>query len=65
MSKVEYVKCDGADCGRVTPCHDDMYTWGGVTLEQSEGWVVVEVRGRTLHLCQDCAEKALEAVGLK
>lgn len=65
MSEVKYIKCDGVDCGRVTPCHDDTYAWGGVTLEQSEGWVFIEVRGRTLHLCHDCAKKALEAVGVE
>lgn len=65
MSKVEYIKCDGIDCGRVTPHYDDMYTWGGVSLEQTEGWAVIEVVGRTLHLCPDCAKKALEAVGVE
>ena len=65
MSEVKYIKCDGINCGRVTPRFEDMYTWVGATHEQTEGWVVIEVRNRTLHLCQDCAKKALEAVGLE
>lgn len=56
MSFVEYIKCDGVNCGRVTPCEGSVW---------AEGWAVLTHVNHELHLCPDCAKKALEAVGLE
>ena len=58
MSAVEYTRCDGDGCGRVTPDEPD-----GIFHE--DGWARVTVwGGETYDLCQDCAKKALGAVGI-
>lgn len=59
MSTVEYTRCDGAGCGRVTPDgpRDDF---------RESGWATLAVNGSGLYdLCPDCARKALEAVGIR
>lgn len=57
MSAVEYTRCDGEDCGRVTP--DDP----GFVRET--GWARVTVwPDGEYDLCPECARKALRAVGL-
>lgn len=66
MSRVEYIKCDGASCGRLAPCCDGVYLWGtDAPLDYAEGWAILMYGNRELHLCPDCAKKALEAVGLE
>lgn len=66
MSLVEYVKCDGVDCDRVAPCFDVVHLWGTTApLDYAEGWAIFMLGTSELHLCPDCAKKALEAVGLE
>ena len=58
MSSVEYTRCDGDGCGRVTP--DEPYG----TFHET-GWARVTVwGGEGYDLCPDCARKALAAVGI-
>lgn len=60
MSEVKYIKCDGVDCGRVTP-----YDY---SESPNEGWARITVFVGNWYgydLCPDCAKKALEAVGLE
>lgn len=55
MSAVEYTRCDGKDCGRVTPDEP------GFAAEA--GWARVRVwPDREYDLCEACAAKALAAV---
>lgn len=58
MSAVEYTRCDGDNCGRVTPDEPESYMhetgWARVTV-----WPDVEY-----DLCPECTRKALRAVGL-
>lgn len=58
MSAVEYTRCDGEGCGRVTPDEPrGMFHEGG--------WARVTVwDGGEYDLCPECARKALRAVGL-
>lgn len=58
MSAVEYTRCDGDGCGRVTPDEPcGMFHEGG--------WTRVTVwGGGEYDLCPECARKALRAVGL-
>ena len=59
MSAVEYTKCDGADCGRVTPEEP-----GSPYMEH--GWARLSIAGvGEYDLCPDCARKAMEAVGVE
>ena len=58
MSAVEYTRCDGRGCGRVT--HDEP---DGIYHEA--GWARVTVwPDREYDLCEACAAKALAAVGI-
>ena len=57
MSAVEYTRCDGEGCGRVTP--DEPYEI------KPEGWARLSVWGGDEYdLCPECARKALAAVGI-
>ena len=59
MSAVEYTRCDGDNCGRVTPDEPD-----GIYHET--GWARVTVwGGEDYDLCPDCAKRALGAVGIE
>ena len=59
MSAVEYTRCDGSECGRVTPDEPDSFFKPG-------GWARVTVYGGDEYdLCPECAAKALAAVGIK
>ena len=59
MSAVEYTRCDGSDCGRVTPDEP-----GSPYMEP--GWARLVVSGGGEYdLCPDCARKAMEAVGVE
>ena len=59
MSAVEYTRCDGDNCGRVTPDEPD-----GIYHE--DGWARVRVwGGEDYDLCPECASKALRAVGIE
>lgn len=59
MSSVEYTKCDGDGCGRVTP---DEYKQG----LYEHGWSTLSVVGGGVYdLCPDCTNKALKAVGIE
>ena len=59
MSSVEYTKCDGEGCGRVTP---DDHREG--LFEQ--GWSSLSVYGgETYDLCPECTKKAMRAVGIE
>ena len=58
MSAVEYTRCDGESCGRVTPDEPEGFV-------RETGWARVTVwAGETYGLCPDCARKALRAVGI-
>lgn len=57
MSAVEYVRCDGEACGRVTPDEPGFVS--------EDGWARVSVWPNVEYdLCPECARKALRAVGL-
>ena len=58
MSAVEYTRCDGDNCGRVTPDEPESYM-------HEDGWARVTVWGGDCYdLCPDCARRALAAVGI-
>lgn len=58
MSLVEYTRCDGEGCGRVTP--DDP------SFCRETGWARVTVwPDGDYDLCPECAGKALAAVGIE
>lgn len=59
MSAVEYTRCDGDGCGRVTPDEP-----GGAFHES--GWARVTVwPDGEYDLCPECARKALRAAGIE
>ena len=58
MSAVEYTRCDGEGCGRVTPDEPESYM-------HEDGWARVRVwPDREYDLCPECAAMALAAVGI-
>lgn len=59
MSVVEYIKCDGG-CGRVTSDKPEELGWG-VACD----WARFFYMSEEYHLCHDCAEKVIKAVGME
>ena len=58
MSAVEYTRCDGEDCGRVTPDEPGFVS--------EDGWARVTVwPDGEYDLCPECARKALRAAGIE
>lgn len=58
MSAVEYTRCDGEGCGRVTPDEPDGFV-------RETGWAHLSIwGGGDYDLCPECARKALSAVGI-
>lgn len=58
MSSIEYTKCDG--CSKVEPDN-----WFDASFDPACGWAHITITGRTYDLCEECARKAMEAVGVK
>lgn len=59
MSAIEYTKCDGKDCGAVTPDNPCEVAWDAFL-----GWGSLTVAGVSYDLCPECAKKAMDAVGV-